>query len=429
MKFSAHLDVDVVAVESTDEVAVLLELAAPPAPADAKERPVSSLQVVLDVSGSMAGPRLEGAKEALVGLVDRLDGRDNFGLVVFDHRAGVVVPAGPLTDKAAVKHRIAQVSSGGSTDLGAGYLRGLQEAARVSGDSKATLLLISDGHANQGVTDPAKLGGVARKGHADGVVTSTLGYGLGYDETLLLALAEQGSGNHHFAEEPDTAGQRIASEVEGLLSKTVTAASLRVEMSQDVSVLRLYNDLPSMQLDDGSVMVELGDFYAEEERKLLLKLGVPAMAALGLCKVATLTLQYVELPGLVQQTITVPVAVNVVPGDEAAGRVPDATVRSEVAFQEAQLKVREASEAMEAGDVGTAEQHFSEAVGLLDSVGPEVPDAVSKDIDAERRNVQELLERSRWDHHSRVSKSSRELSHWNTRKRGRRRPGPDGDNR
>jgi Ca-activated chloride channel family protein len=315
------------------------------------------------------------------------------------------------------------------TDLSAGYLRGLQEAGRVSGDSSATLLLISDGHANQGVTEPGRLGGVARKAHRDGVITSTLGYGLGYDETLLVAMAEQGAGNHHFAEEPDTAGQRIASEVDGLLSKTVTAASLRVDMSTDVSVLRLYNDLPSQQLADGSVMVELGDFYSEEERKLLLKLGVPAMAGLGLCKVATLTLQYVELPGLVQQTVTVPVVVNVVPGDEAAGRVPDPTVRSEVRFQEAQLKVREASEAMEKGDVGAAEQQFTEAVGLLDSAVRGAPTPVAEDIEAERRKVQDLRERARWDDHSRVSKASRELSHLNTRKRGRRRAGREGDRR
>jgi Ca-activated chloride channel family protein len=209
----------------------------------------------------------------------------------------------------------------------------------------------------------------------------------------------------------------------------VTAASLRVDMSTDVSVLRLYNDLPSQQLADGSVMVELGDFYSEEERKLLLKLGVPAMAGLGLCKVATLTLQYVELPGLVQQTVTVPVVVNVVPGDEAAGRVPDPTVRSEVRFQEAQLKVREASEAMEKGDVGAAEQQFTEAVGLLDSAVRGAPTPVAEDIEAERRKVQDLRERARWDDHSRVSKASRELSHLNTRKRGRRRAGREGDRR
>jgi Ca-activated chloride channel family protein len=87
--------------------------------------------VVLDRSGSMAGGRLEAAQTALLQLVDRLDPADSFGVVAFDDQVQIVVPAGPLTDKPAVKHAIAALQPGGSTDLSAGYFRGLQEAQRV----------------------------------------------------------------------------------------------------------------------------------------------------------------------------------------------------------------------------------------------------------------------------------------------------------
>src|SRR5688500_6170830 len=109
MKFSAQLDVNIVAHETEDEVSVLLDLAAPGAPDVGEERRSTSLQVVLDRSGSMAGPRLDGALAALTGLVHRLDSRDNFGLVVFDDDAQVVVPAGPLTDKSHVLALIASI--------------------------------------------------------------------------------------------------------------------------------------------------------------------------------------------------------------------------------------------------------------------------------------------------------------------------------
>ena len=110
MKINALLDVNVVAHETEDEVAVLLELEAPAALADAT-RPQASLQVVLDRSGSMGGAPLEGAKKALVALVRRLEPTDNFGLVTFDDSAQVVVPAGPLADKDAV---IAQLKIDGN---------------------------------------------------------------------------------------------------------------------------------------------------------------------------------------------------------------------------------------------------------------------------------------------------------------------------
>ena len=97
MKFSTALDVDVVAHESADEVSILIELEAPEAPTT--ERAPSALQIVLDRSGSMSGPPLEGAKKALAGVISRLDPHDVFGVVAFDNEAQVAVPAGLLTTR------------------------------------------------------------------------------------------------------------------------------------------------------------------------------------------------------------------------------------------------------------------------------------------------------------------------------------------
>lgn len=126
------------------------------------------------------------------------------------------------------------------------------------------------------------------------MVTSTLGYGRGYDETLLVGIARSGSGNHVFAQDPDAAGAAIAGEVERLLGKVVQALSLTVTFESSVEFLRLYNDLPAQQIGNGTVTIELGDLYSEENRKALLKLRVPAMAALGLARIATLELTYVS---------------------------------------------------------------------------------------------------------------------------------------
>ena len=264
MKFSAQLDVAMVAHETTDEVTVMLDLVAPAAAVTEQPRTPSTLQIVLDRSGSMAGERLAGALDALERLVARLDASDNFGVVVFDNHAAVAVPAGPLHDKQHVVEQLRRIRPGGSTDLSSGYLRGLQELRRVAGESGGTLLVISDGHVNSGVTDPARFAEIAATARRQQVVTSTLGLGLGYDESLLVTLADAGSGNHHFAEGRDQAGALIASEVDHLLDKAVQAASLVVELSPEVQLLRLYNDLPAQQVGDGQIMVELGDLYAEE---------------------------------------------------------------------------------------------------------------------------------------------------------------------
>ena len=196
MKLNALLDVNVVAHEATDEVTVLIDLEAPAAPAGEAVRQPSTLQIVLDRSGSMSGAPLEGAKQALIALVHRLEPTDNFGVVTFDDTAEVVVPAGPLVDKAATIARIASIASGGMTDLSAGYLRALRELKRVAPGAGATMLVISDGHVNGGVIDHAQFAALAQKAYTDRVVTSTLGYGHGYDESARKQRGHDGRGLH-----------------------------------------------------------------------------------------------------------------------------------------------------------------------------------------------------------------------------------------
>jgi Ca-activated chloride channel homolog len=426
MKLSAQLDVTMVAHETDDEVTLLLELTAPAAPAQTEQRAPSSLQVVLDRSGSMAGPPLAGALRALEDLVARLDAHDNVGLVAFDHQAHVVAPAGPLTDKQDLVHRIRAIHPGGSTDLSSGYLRGLQELKRVKGESGGTLVVVSDGHANAGLTDRHRFADIAAAAHRDGIVTSTLGYGLGYDETLLTALARSGSGNHHFAEDPDAAGAAIASEVDNLLTKTAQAASLTVRVYPQVELLQLYNDLPAEQLTDSAVMIELGDFYADESRRLLLRLRVPAMGALGLARVATLRLRYVELPSYVEHTVSLPVTVNVVPGDEAKGQLADPVVRSEQLFQEAQLAKKESSEAMRERDLDKLRRSISASKRALRRAQQVAPEDLQDELVGELDEVESLGREAEIDP-NRASKLSSESFHRQSRKRGRpsdRRSGP-----
>jgi Ca-activated chloride channel family protein len=423
MHVNAHLDVDMVAVETEDEVSVLLELAAPAAEPTDATRPAATLQVVLDRSGSMAEDgRLEGAKTALLALIDRLEPTDNFGLVAFDDEALVVVPAGPLADKDRARAAVSALEVGGMTDLSSGYLRGLQEARRVAGAAGATVLLISDGHANQGVTDHDRLRGIAAQAFKHGVTTATLGYGLGYDELLLGAIADSGAGEALFAEDPDTAGKLISTQVEGLLAKSAQAASLMIKMHRPVASVFVMGGLPTVQLPDASVMVELGDLWAGETRKLLLRFHVPAMPALGLATVAELTLQYVELPSLDSHTVTLPISVNVVPGDQAAGRIPNPVVTTEAAFQQAQEAKRQASEALRHGDATSARSLLLSAGSTIEDAMMSAPVGMAADLSAEKAELDELADRALWDDTNRMSKETHSSWHNQTRKRGRPRP-------
>ncbi len=416
MHIDTHLDLDVVAFERQDEISLLVELTAPAAAID-RPRPPRTLVVVLDRSGSMQGERLSGAKRALGELIDRLDPQDRFGLVTFDSGVRVDIPAAPLADKAQAKQRIEAVHPGGSTDLAAGYLRGVQEGRRTVDGAGGTILLVSDGHANTGITDPEALGAVAARASADGITTTTVGFGLGYDERLLKAIAGGGNGSELFAEHADQAVAAISGELDGLLSQTAQAASLLVRMTPACRRMRVVNELTSVPTDDG-VQIELGAFYAGEVRRLVITFDVPRIATLGLAQIADLDFTWVELPALVQHSVTVPVHVNVVPGDQAACRIPDPTVRTELAFLRTQQAKRAAAERMSRGDAGGAMAEMLAAGSMLRTAMASAPMAMMSDLSEDLATIDQLTTEAASGDLSRAAKALSADTSRKSRRRG-----------
>lgn len=411
MHFNTMLDVELVALESADEVAVLLEVTAPPGVQGPDTRQSRALEIVLDRSGSMSGERLDAAKRALASLIARLDPSDAFGLVAFDDDVTVAVPAAPLADKQAVIRTLATLEPGGSTNLSGGYLRGLQETRRVAGAGAATLLVLSDGHANAGIVEPGALQALAATGRREGVATSTIGLGLDYDEAVLTALASGGAGGSHFALDGDAAGAALAEEVGHLLEQTAQAVSLVIRTTDAVSGFTLWNQLPVNGLADG-VMVELGDFHAGEQRRILLGFEVPAMAAVGPAAICELELRWVELATMTERVATVPVNVNVVPGDEAAGRVPEPKVPDELAFLRVQRAKREAAERLSAGDIAAG-------APMLRAVAALAEDAGSPELADEARFLRALAEEAESRDVRLAAKAARADWHHKTHRRGR----------
>jgi len=239
------------------------------------------------------------------------------------------------------------------------------------------VLLLSDGHANVGLVEPDKLQALSATGRRERVTTSTVGLGLDYDETLLAAVAAGGAGATHFALDGDAAGAAVAEEVGHLLEHVAQAVSLVIKPAETVPGFTIWNDLPVSGVD-GGLMVELGDFYAGETRRILLEFEVPGYAALGAATISELELRWVDLASLTEKVATVPVNVNVVPGDVAAGRVPAPTVREELAFLQLQRAKRDAAERLSRGDAAGGGQLMREAAAAVPpSASPEMLDEIA----------------------------------------------------
>lgn len=419
MRIDARKQFDVIAQGTDEQIAVLVDITAPLLEtADAVTRPPHTLQVVLDRSGSMAGERLEVAKAALADVIDQLRPDDNFGLVAFDNEVRVVVPAGPLTDKQAAKAAIMTLTPGGSTNLSAGYARGLQEAARVAGPAGATVLLVSDGHANAGISDAGILGGRAGEAFHTGVTTSALGIGEGYNEHLLAALSRGGRGNDGMALEPDGAAHFITEQVDGLLTQAAQSVTLMLRTGPAVRRIEFANDLHITPTPDGPVL-ELGSLYSQETRTLALVFDVPAVSALGPLGLATLELSWADMPALKPHTTQCSIGVEVVTPAAAAGRRHDATVETELTFQYAQQAKQRAARALSGGHhkkgIGELRQARSDILAAAVTAPPEAVAGLAEEVAV----LTALIHQATSGQYNRASKSALKDAGDKGRHRGR----------
>ena len=384
MDLNAKLDFNVIAVDQGETVNLLLEIAAPGLKGDRRRDP-ARLQVVLDRSGSMAGGKLRAALLAIETLIGRLHTDDIFGLIVFDHRIAIPVASGPVGDGMAIRQALHSIGPGGSTNLGGGLLRGIQECGRTSDGAATTLVLLSDGHANDGVIDHDQLASFAAGAAREGITISTIGIGYGYDEDLLEVISRGGSGNSHFAESGDEAAAYLTGEVDGLLEQVAQAVSLTVKPSDSVSQVRLFNDLSVAQIE-GGFMVELGELVADEKRKLLFEIDVPDIAVLGPTQVCEIELRWVDTETMESKLAKIPVNVNVVPGDQAAGRVKDEQVDTELTFQQSQRDKRLAAEDLKTGRKDAALRRMRDSRSRLRSKDrSNMPQADIVEFEAEDR--------------------------------------------
>jgi Ca-activated chloride channel family protein len=81
----------------------------------------------------------------------------------------------PLGDGAPLRAAIAAIHSGGNTHLHGGWREGAETLADVAGTGLKRVILLSDGQANEGLTDAAAIAAQCAEWAARGVTTSTYG--------------------------------------------------------------------------------------------------------------------------------------------------------------------------------------------------------------------------------------------------------------
>jgi Ca-activated chloride channel family protein len=367
MKAAVRPEHHLLAVEREHDVNCMFELAVPAVASNA-ERPPLHVALVIDRSGSMAGEKLEHASRSAAWLGSRLRPADELALVTFDDEVRLVLPRTPV-DADRLAAALASVRPGGTTNLSGGWLKGLEQLRSSPAEATRRILLLTDGMANAGITDGGALAALPRRAQADGVGTTTIGFGADFDEDLLTAMADSGGGNAHWAETPDMAPEIFAREFDGLTRLCAQNVSVEIRPSTQVEVLGILNEYPQVAVP-GGVQVALGDAYGGETRNIVFQLHIPHLAELGAVQVAELILRYVTVGDeIATHEVAVPLVVNAVSAADAAAAAGDAEVRRQVLVLRAARARDEAIRMTDAGDADSAHRALRLAARTLREAG------------------------------------------------------------
>jgi len=245
------------------------------APTTAGRDPLS-LAAVIDVSGSMRGPKIDAAKEAVRQAINRLHDGDLLSLVTFASEVSTAVEP-RVVDKhlrAEATALVGQLVAGGQTALCGGLEAGIA-AALANPHETNLVLLLSDGQANVGEQDLEKVGERALKARRRRITTSALGVGSDYNEALLVEIANQGGGRFYHVLHAHQIVPYVAGELGEASAMAAREAVIRLVLPKSAG-LQLFS--PAYSISSESV-VALGDIPVDTQLEVVLRIQLPAQKA------------------------------------------------------------------------------------------------------------------------------------------------------
>jgi Ca-activated chloride channel family protein len=274
--FQGRLDRGTVLQNSDGSVGMELVLSADELTNSTSARVPTDLVVVLDRSGSMQGKPLADARASVRELIQRLGADDRFALVTYSSGVELAIP---LQDASAQNRRrwieaVNGISSGGGTNMASGIDLASDTVARARQAGRMPrVILLSDGHANQG--DHSAEGLRARAGRAvvGEYVLSTVGVGSGFDEALMTTLADAGTGNFYYVRDGSDLGDVFAGEFESARDTVASAVTVEIDLGPGVEILESAGY--PLERAGRTVRFRPGTLFAGQERRIWLGLRAP----------------------------------------------------------------------------------------------------------------------------------------------------------
>lgn len=388
--------------ETSTTLDVLIKIT-PPELEPVAERPDINLGLVIDRSGSMkAANKLAYAKAAATYAVQQLLPRDRVSVTIYDTLVQTLIPSTAVTNKLAIIQQIEQIQAGSSTALHAGWLEGsMQVSQHFNPQQLNRVVLLSDGLANVGETNPDVIASDVH-GLADrGVSTSTMGVGDQFDEELLEAIALSGDGNYYYIDSPEQLPDIFDVELQGLTATVGSRVTLTIQPQAGVTVVDVLNDLERTPTGE----IKLPNLIASSPFLAVVRLKVPAAESCDLCQVR---LSWNAPDVAERQTAEATLTLPRVSAQALAELSLNHEVQEQVAILMAARAQREAAEQVRSGHVESA--RFMMQSGLAQACSLPASAPAKREIERTFSHLSAQLDDQDYDKFRKTSRYEANLS-------------------
>ena len=269
------------------------------------------LALVVDRSGSMDGQPLTEALKCVLHIAERMTAADQMAVVVYDDKVDTLVAMAPMSSAAAIGQAIAQVTSGGCTDLFAGWEEGARQLEGGVKESISRVLLLSDGQANRGLQEVDAIVKHCQEWLAKGISTTTVGLGRSFNEDLMIAMARAGGGQQYYGQTAEDLYDNFDEEFS--LLQALCLRQLDIKLIPATGVIIETVGLVQ-QNADGSY--RLSDLAWGSQASLMLRLHISPSAVGDVRDLLAVTLSTRTLEG---QTVTAQASMLRLPAFDQAG--------------------------------------------------------------------------------------------------------------
>lgn len=194
-------------------------------------------------------------------MVDSLSDSDYMGIVSFTSTARVEIPLTQISpaSRTTLVDRIRRFQPGDTTNIEDGLDKAFGQFSDIQDkDLVCKVILLSDGIANVGCSDPDGLATITKAGSRGKIVVSTLGVGEDYQAGTMTAVAQAGQGEFYHIREAKEIEAIVAAEVVNAQAVTAKKVSLEITVPATVAIGNNLNGYPQDITSDG-VRISIGD--------------------------------------------------------------------------------------------------------------------------------------------------------------------------